>query len=117
MQRLLQSLGVLDGRQIPQQPCWCTLFGVAAAGSGIAIEDALYGFAWNWLENQVAVAGKTLPLGQTQAQQLLVALMPGIETAVEAAMQLQDDELGATLPGFALSSALHETQYSRLFRS
>ncbi|MFN2331179.1 MAG: urease accessory protein UreF, partial [Halomonas sp.] len=28
-----------------------------------------------------------------------------------------DDDLGPVLPGLALGSALHETQYSRLFRS
>ena len=29
----------------------------------------------------------------------------------------RDDEIGASLPGLAIASALHETQYTRLFRS
>jgi urease accessory protein len=32
-------------------------------------------------------------------------------------LTLPDDEIGAAVPGLALASALHETQYSRLFRS
>ena len=28
-----------------------------------------------------------------------------------------DDDIGVTLPGLAIASALHETQYTRLFRS
>ncbi|WP_446718959.1 hypothetical protein [Halomonas sp. 3D7M] len=37
--------------------------------------------------------------------------------AVDQALLLEDDDLGPILPGVALASALHETQYSRLFRS
>jgi len=33
------------------------------------------------------------------------------------AATLADDELASAAPGLALASALHETQYSRLFRS
>ena len=54
------------------------------------------GFAWSWLENQIAVACKTLPLGQTAAQTLLMRLLPAIEAATQTAMALEDDELGAT---------------------
>ncbi|MEP4392248.1 MAG: urease accessory protein UreF, partial [Marinobacter sp.] len=33
------------------------------------------------------------------------------------ALTREDNELGPVLPGLALASAHHETQYSRLFRS
>ena len=44
-------------------------------------------------------------------------IIPEIEAIVENAMQLEDDDIGSGLVGLSMSSALHETQYSRLFRS
>mgnify|MGYP000091277739 CR=1 FL=1 len=74
-------------------------------------------FAWAWLENQLAVACKALPLGHTAGQRVIDQLRPALVDAVNQALSLDDDELGPVLPGLALASALHETQYSRLFRS
>jgi urease accessory protein len=44
-------------------------------------------------------------------------MRPLLVKAVEVALQREDHDLGPILPGLALGSALHETQYSRLFRS
>lgn len=118
LRRLLVSLEWVDPDDaIPPEPSYCSQFARAAQRGGVPAEDMLRGFAWSWLENQIAVACKTLPLGQTAAQKLLMQLLPAIETATQTALTLEDDELGATLPGLALASTFHETQYSRLFRS
>ncbi|WP_210397508.1 urease accessory protein UreF [Motiliproteus sediminis] len=118
LRRLLLSLAVIDADdRLPEEPSYCSQFARAAVHYGVGDSEMLNGFAWAWLENQIAVACKTLPLGQTAAQQLLMRLLPAIDTAVARAQQLADDQLGATLPGVALASSLHETQYSRLFRS
>ncbi|MCW8885644.1 MAG: urease accessory protein UreF [Motiliproteus sp.] len=118
LRRLLVSLEQVDADdQQPEKPCYASQFARAGVLCQVPEAELLQGFAWSWLENQVAVACKTLPLGQTAAQKLLLGLMPAIEDAVNTAQQLQDDDLGATLPGVAMASALHETQYSRLFRS
>jgi urease accessory protein UreF len=37
--------------------------------------------------------------------------------AVSTAAQLRDDELGSAPVAFAITSAQHELQYSRIFRS
>lgn len=79
--------------------------------------QSLLGFAWAWLENQLAAACKAMPLGHTAAQRLNEQLRPKLVTAVDVALSLTDDQLGPILPGLALGSAHHETQYSRLFRS
>ncbi|HRH77317.1 MAG TPA: urease accessory protein UreF, partial [Cellvibrionaceae bacterium] len=50
-------------------------------------------------------------------QQILAHLMPHIPTICVAAASRQEDELGRGLPGLAMASSLHESQYSRLFRS
>jgi len=40
-----------------------------------------------------------------------------VPAACARAALLADAEIGSTLPGLALASALHETQYTRLFKS
>lgn len=92
-------------------------FAMACAQLGIARLDGLAAYLWAWLENQVLVAVKTVPLGQQAGQAMLLALHGAVQQAVDAAAALSDDELGTAAIGFALRSARHETQYSRLFRS
>jgi urease accessory protein len=60
---------------------------------------------------------KLVPLGHTSGQRILLALGAEIGAAVAAAAALDDAEIGTTLSGLAIASALHETQYTRLFRS
>ncbi|MFP4261808.1 MAG: urease accessory protein UreF [Halomonas sp.] len=116
--RLLGSLALLpDVPELPEGAGYVTLFAWAAHRRGVAARQALLGFAWAWLENQLAVACKALPLGHTAAQRLVERLRPTLVGAVDEALALPDDALGPALPGLALASALHETQYSRLFRS
>ncbi|MGQ7242327.1 urease accessory protein UreF [Salinicola sp. V024] len=116
--RLLGDLDLLPASGwLPQRPAYVTLFAWLAHRRGIVVADAQLGFAWAWLENQLAAACKALPLGQTAAQRLIERLRPELAIAVDTANRLTDTELGPVLPGLALASALHETQYSRLFRS
>ncbi len=84
---------------------------------GIDLQNTAAGYCWSWAENQITVAGKTLPLGQTQAQKILGALMPKINSSVTRGLALVDDAMGYSLPGWVMACAKHETQYSRLFRS
>lgn len=115
---LLRNLGLLpDANLIPSQPGYITMFAWVAHYRQVPQRQALIGFAWAWLENQLSVACKALPLGHTAAQRITEHMRPLLVTAVEVALQREDHELGPILPGLALGSALHETQYSRLFRS
>jgi len=92
-------------------------FAIASYQWQIKQQDACLGYAWSWLENQVAAATKLVPLGQTESQQLLERLQPSILTVIELANDCDDDELGASLPLLSVASCWHEHQYSRLFRS
>lgn len=96
---------------------FASLFGFAAAKWDIPYEVSANGFTWSWLENQVAAATKLVPLGQTQAQQLLTKLQPAIGKTISLAEKTKEQHIGGGLPALAIASALHETQYSRLFRS
>ena len=71
----------------------------------------------SWLENQVLVAVKALPLGQVAGQRMLLVLAGRIPAVVARASTLDDDDVVSFAPGLALASARHESQYSRLFRS
>ena len=93
------------------------LFAYAAAAWGIDSSSAATGLIWSWLENQVAAATKLVPLGQTQAQQLLTMFQTEIDSTIALSACVKESEIGGGLPALAIASALHETQYSRLFRS
>jgi urease accessory protein len=92
-------------------------FTVAAHLFELDLHFAQSGFCWAYIDNQVAAATKLVPLGQTQAQNLLFELSEHVENAIGIANKLPDDEVGASLPHLAMASAWHETQYTRLFRS
>ncbi|TCS38996.1 urease accessory protein UreF [Reinekea marinisedimentorum] len=114
--RLLGSLGIglpVQAREFS----YLVLFAKACVHYGIDIHGCCSAWLWAWLENQVAAACKTVPLGQTSAQKVLLAMMPEIEQAIEHGLAVHDENIGMTLPAFAMASAWHETQYSRLFRS
>lgn len=114
--RLLPALGC-EPCEALRQPSFIVLFARAAVFWQLSFEAAALAYAWSWLENQVAAATKILPLGQTAAQQLLDSLQHALPDAVAAAAANEDAEPGACLPGLAIASCLHESQYSRLFRS
>ena len=88
-----------------------------AAVSGVTQELALSAYLWSWVENQVLAAVKSVPLGQIEGQALLHRLKVDIVHAMEIAENINSEEAGSAAFGLAITSARHETQYSRLFRS
>ena len=92
-------------------------FALAAHYWDIQARDMLQGYAWSWLENSVTVAIKLIPLGQSDGQAVLYQLAEKLPLITEQAMNVCDDEIGASTPALAIASSLHETQYTRLFRS
>ena len=116
---------VLNQLQLPQaqrylqseQAAFVTMLSLAATHWQIELPDLCHGYLWMWSENQVAAAIKLVPLGQTQGQKMLLKLADAIPAAVQTGLRLSDDELGMSAPGLGIASALHESQYSRLFRS
>ncbi len=99
------------------QKCQVAGFALAAERWNIQLKLAAAGYIWGWLENMVMAAVKIVPLGQTDGQQALSALSIAATDAVEAGMNVEDNNSGGSCPAFAIGSCLHETQYTRLFRS
>lgn len=117
LKRLLKTLDVEVPNALDNEYSFVALFAVAANSWSIEFPLAAHGFVWSWLENQVSAATKLVPLGQTQAQQLLIEMHSDIQPAIELALSLDESTLGGSLPALAIASSKHETQYSRLFRS
>ena len=116
LKRLLTNLDI-PTLECEQPISFIAGFAAAAEHWQIDSETAQVGLLWSWLENQIAAATKLVPLGQTQAQALLVKLGDEIDTIIEKAKHIDDNNIGSSLPGLAMASSWHETQYSRLFRS
>lgn len=96
---------------------YAAIFSFAAITWDIPFDEAANGFLWAWSENQVAAALKLVPLGQTSGQRILSDILSDIPHAVERAKIFNDEDIGMLAPAIGIASALHETQYSRLFRS
>ncbi len=98
-------------------PAFPTMYAAIAQHWQIAPEHMLHGYAWGWLENQVSAAMKTVPLGQVAGQTILLALGECLPQVVVSAMAMADEDLSNFNPLLSIAGCLHETQYSRLFRS
>jgi urease accessory protein len=112
----------------PSLPC---VWSAAAAAWRIAPRDAVTGYLWAWAENQVVVALKAVPLGQSAGQRILLAMgskiaeladdvekgAAGSGGAACDATDVAGERYSNFSPGLAILSSQHETQYSRLFRS
>jgi urease accessory protein len=94
-----------------------TSFAFAATSFAIDKEPALAAYAFNWVENQVAAALKTVPLGQMAGQRILFSMHDYIPEVVCRAVAMPPDEICTFAPHLGILAARHETQYSRLFRS
>ena len=94
-----------------------TAFACAVDALGIGHDEALLALLFSWLENQVLVCVKSVPLGQVAGQRLLLSLRPDLEAAADRARALGDDDLSNWSPGLSLLSMRHEAQHGRLYRS
>jgi urease accessory protein len=91
--------------------------GVSSAGHAIALEPALAAFLQALASNGVSAGIRLIPLGQTDGQRVLVGLEPVIATCGRRALACPLDEIGSATFRADIASMLHETQYTRLFRS
>ena len=117
--RLLRDLNVTEAAPWVDHPSagFAVLFALAAMRWRVSLRAAAQGYLWSWAENQVAAAIKLVPLGQTAGQRILSRVCAAIPDAVTRGLALEDEQIGFVAQRLAMGSALHEHQYSRLFRS
>ena len=95
------------------------LVGLCVAGYlwGISPQAMKQGYLWSWAENLVMAGVKLVPLGQTDGQRALVELTHLFPEMEVISAQIDETMMGSFTPVVSLASSLHETQYTRLFRS
>jgi urease accessory protein len=103
-------------RTMPEPSLPCVWSGAATAWA-IAPCNSLAAYLWSWAENQVLVAMKSVPIGQSSGQRVLLSMGSQIAQLIERWPSRADTKLSNFVPGLAILSSRHETQYSRLFRS
>jgi urease accessory protein len=117
--RILVDLGVIpllaeDEQKLSSYPL---LFARACSTWRISELETLQTYAWTWVENQTLAAVKLVPLGQSAGQRILHSLIPQLQSIVDRAIPLADEDIGTSGVMQAFASARHESQYTRLFRS
>lgn len=118
--RCLAALDVTEASPwlASEEAAWLTLFSLASVKWGIALRTAALGYLMAWAQNQVSAALRLLPVGQLAGQRLLSELVLRMPRVLDAGLAIRDESsVGFTAPAQVVASALHETQYSRLFRS
>jgi len=120
--RLLKQMDAIDSSKYQvlldnTEMSFVSAFVITAVACKLDLLLIQSGYCWTYIDNQIAAATKLVPLGQTQAQNLLFEITEQVETSIQLANSLQDNDIGASLPRLAMASAWHETQYTRLFRS
>lgn len=113
----LPNLPLRSALDSEEEIAFPTVWAAMAAAWEIPIPAALAAYLWSWCEGQILAAVKTVPLGQSAGQRLLVTLGGHIPAVVTRALTLPEDAWSNFAPGFAIASSRHEIQYCRLFRS
>lgn len=89
----------------------------ACAGHAIALDPALAAFTHALVVNWISAGVRLIPLGQTASQKVLASLEAEIAACALRTASATLYDLGSATFRADLSSMLHETQYTRLFRS
>jgi urease accessory protein len=119
--------GTIDTLRAIHEPSLPCVWSATTTAWEIEPRDSVLGYLWAWAENQVLVAMKAVPIGQSAGQRVLLAMGPRIAdvasnpssdgVVADGAGGDAADDYSNFSPGLAILSSQHETQYSRLFRS
>ena len=99
-------------------PSWPVAFALAGVATGAPVRAIALAFAAGWAENMVQAALKAVPLGQSAGQRVLAGLGAADSRRGRArALGIGPRRCRPSRRCSPSSSAQHEVQYSRLFRS
>ena len=90
--------------------------GVVCADA-VPLAQAITAYLQGFTANLVSAAVRLVPLGQTDGQLALAALAPVVGEIAAVAQTKTLDDVGTAAPMVDILSMIHETQYTRLFRS
>jgi urease accessory protein len=91
--------------------------GLAAGAHGLTLMTIVEAFLLAFLQNLTSAALRLAPIGQTAGAKVLAALAPRVEALARTIPDTTLEDVGSATFRADLGSFLHETQYTRLFRS
>ena len=91
--------------------------GIHCAAHEVDLAPAVSAYLHAFAANLVSAAVRAVPLGQSDGQRVIAGLEPVIAEVAAEALAASLDDLGSASFLADISSQLHETQYTRLFRS
>ena len=100
-----------------KQPTYAIAYGVFCAAVGIDMRRAMESFLYTNTSGKVVSCVKTIPLSQTQGQQILKECHKTFTEVLDRLESLTERELCRSTPGFDVRCMQHETLYSRLYMS
>ena len=115
--KLIAELGVADVGPLGDEVSLPAAFACAVNALAIGHDEALLAMLFAWVENQVLVGVKSVPLGQVAGQRILLSLRPELELAAERARGISDEDMSNWSPGLSILSMRHEVQNGRIYRS
>ena len=93
------------------------VFSVFAHEKGIDCRDAFEMYGYSVASTLVQNAVRSVPLGQREGQVILHDILLLITDLYDRTSDLDEEYLGANIPGLELAQICHETQEARLFMS
>ncbi len=90
---------------------------ITASDHGVPRDAALLAYLHAVAANMISAGLRLIPLGQTSGQRVTAAIEAAVSVAADTARHASLEDLGGGLLFGDMASMLHETQYTRLFRS
>ena len=102
---------------LPGEVAYPVAVGVSSAAHGVPLAPTVEGYLLALVQNLVSAAVRLAPIGQTGGTRVVAELAPAVAALAAAVPELTLDDIGGATFRADLGSFLHETQYTRLFRS
>ena len=112
--KLLIQLKKLSGTEGITYP---VVYGAVCGRLGLDAAEAMKAFVFSTVNALVQSAVKLIPLGNMQAQQVLMELYPVMEASVAESMKVPLSEISNFCPGLDIASIEHEFLTTRLYMS
>lgn len=102
--------------EVPQS-AYPVAVGVAARALALPLPETVALFVQAFAANIVSAGVRLIPLGQTEGQRITARLLPVAAHVANLALQAELEDVGGATVFADIASMLHETQYTRLYRS
>ncbi len=101
----------------PEGISYPVIYGAVCGRLGLDIGESMKAFVFSTVNALVQSAVKLIPLGNKQAQQILLDLYPSMSKSAEESQKINIDEVSNFCPGLDIASILHEYLPTRLYMS